>query len=70
MKLFVSDTCPRCIPLKRMNDLRTNPIEVINLSKYREYIEQHNLVSVPVLLIDEKELVTDIQEIVKIIKGE
>ena len=69
LKLFVSDTCPRCVTIKNMNVLRNNPIELINISKKEKYIEKYGLTTVPSLLIDNK-VVNDIQEIVKVIKGE
>jgi len=66
MKLFVSDNCPKCYTIK--NIMNVDGIEIINLSYItnNEYIEKYNLVSVPVLLIeDTKELITNIQEIIK-----
>lgn len=70
MKLFVSDNCPKCHTVK--NIMNVDGIEIISLSKEenKHLIEDHNLVSVPVLLIEDKtnnteELITNIQEIIK-----
>jgi glutaredoxin 2 len=66
MKLFVSDNCPKCYTVK--NIMNVEGIEIINLSKEenKHLIEEFALVSVPVLLIeDTKELITNIQEIIK-----
>ena len=66
LKLFISDNCPKCHTVK--NIMNVDGIETINLSYItnNEYIEKYNLVSVPVLLIeDTKELITNIQEIIK-----
>ena len=70
MIIFTSNTCPRCVTIKNMNNIRTNPIEVINVSEREEYIDKYNLTTVPSLLTDEELIITDIQEIVKVIKGE
>ncbi|MDD4804027.1 MAG: glutaredoxin domain-containing protein [Candidatus Pacebacteria bacterium] len=66
MKLFVSDNCPKCHTVK--NIMNVAGIEIINVSLIlnSEYIKKYNLVSVPVLLIeDDNTLITNIQEIIK-----
>ena len=67
MKLFVTDTCPRCIPIKNMIKDRTD-IEIINLTNNDELIEKFRVTSVPSLLTDNNYKTHDIQEIVKLIK--
>jgi glutaredoxin len=64
MKLFVSDNCPKCHTVK--NIMNVDGIEIINLSKdeNKHLIEEYNLTSVPVLLIEDQ-LITNIQEIIK-----
>ena len=61
MKLFVTDTCPRCVPIKR---LANESVEIINLTNRDDLIEQYGVTSVPTLL-DGIELITDVREIIK-----
>jgi len=67
IKLFTTDTCPRCIPLKRIIKEENKNIEIVNLSYNDDRIEEYNITNVPALLIDGT-LTTNIQDIVKIIK--
>lgn len=62
MILFVSNTCPRCIPIKNMIKDRTD-ITILNVSEDESLILKYNLTSVPSLL--DGELITNIQEIIK-----
>ena len=66
MILFVSDTCPRCIPLKNMIKDETQ-IRIVNVTDNQEIIDKYGLSSVPVLRKDDVNIL-DIQQIVKIIK--
>ena len=69
MIIFVSNTCPRCVPVKKLKQDRSQPIQIINVSETPEYIEQYSLTSVPSMLLDE-EIITNVQKIIEVIKGE
>ena len=69
MKIFVSNTCNNCTVVKNMNNNRTIPIDTINITEEADYIEKYNLTTVPSLLKGEK-IITNIQKITEIVKGE
>jgi hypothetical protein len=66
MKLIVSNTCPRCVPIKGMIRNRTD-IEILNISDDEKLIEEYNISSVPVLIIG-NDKINDIKLIIKTIK--
>lgn len=68
MKLIVSDTCPRCVPIKNMIKDRLD-IEILNISKDEKLINEYDITTVPVLITDTLKI-TDIRQIITTIKGE
>jgi hypothetical protein len=65
MILFVSDTCPRCVPIKRM----AGPsVKILNITKQPALIEQYGLITVPAVLTEDG-IITDIQTIIQKVRN-